>query len=698
MEKPDAKPSDNRGFHDWARSLVDDCLNRRLVWEGVWWENIAAYLGEFWVEWDIQTKRLREKIKKPDHRVRLPINLAQPAVRTELAKLTKNRPITDVLSRSNEERDLNAAEVGDKLLNNYAEREFHLPRVRRRMLQWVLMCGLGGLFVDWDPTLGDSLEFYRTEDGSPVLDPRVLQQYQEADNRARRRMGIRGPDVIPIGEITVREISPMAMGWDQSRIFIEDAAWCYISEVYDVEEVYRRWGVRPDSDPRAYPGVIEHRLLARFDLTSKLSIQGPKSQKLCVVHRLFVRPGHPWFPRGVEVVFTLSEFIGIQDFTFRHGELPLSVMGHIPLPISQFPLSVLQQLRGPVLEVSRTASQLIENRNLMANPIWRIPRQLQIKGETLQNRPGARVEYTHMPNVPPPEPVRMPEMPSYVRELIPTFKDFIQLISGQGETSQGQSPAGVRSGVQIQYLQEADDTRLGPTIQEFEETWERAALQILYGFAEKYTIPRSVVIYRRHSDNEVIDFINTMLDGIAGVKCQAGSAMPRSKAARQQFILDLWDRRLEQDPRKVRQMLELSEGDPDEWEIDLSQAARENRDMMRGLRPKVLEWYNHPAHHYEHRKWMKEEGFERLPQEIQEIAYQHDRLHTAFEQMQRMEAARMQMMLAGSPSGNPPPQQEQGSSSNGNGPESSEGQASEGPPEQFSETISPSSLIDAQPQ
>lgn len=688
---PDSKPNDRGSLHDWLISLRDDVTSRRSIWEGVWWENIATYTGDLWTEWNPYQKKLTTPVAKPDHRVRLPINLAQPAVRTELAKLTKNRPVPNVLAKSAEESDVNAADVGDKLLNNYAERQFHLPRVRRRMLQWVLMCGLGGIFVDWDETLGDHLDFYVDSEGNPVLDPRVIEQYDGMKKSDLKDLGIRR-NTTPIGEVVVEEISPMAFGWDQSKNYIENAWWVIIDQVMDVEEVNRRWGVRPEADGNAVPGVIEQRMLSQFDFTNRLVVRPINAQNLCIVHRMYIRPGHSWFPDGAHIAFTDQQIVKQEPFPFRHGELPLSVMGHIPLPIGQYAMSILQQLRGPVLETSRTVSQLIENRNLMANPPWAIPRQLQIRGRTIQNKPGLRLEYTHIPNVPAPQPVRMPDMPAYVRELIPTFREFINLISGQGETSQGQVPAGARSGVAIAYLQEADDTRLGPTVQEYEETIERFSSQLLAVIAQYYTIKRTISLYRRNAEPEVFDFEGSMLAGNTQVVVQAGSALPRSKAAKQQFILDLWDRRIEQDPRKVRQYLELAEGEADEWEIDLQQAERENKRMLMGERPSILEWYNHPAHHYEHRRFMKTQDFENLPPEIQRIFMDHDAIHTLFEKRQQMEMAAQQAMMAGGPGAPPPDPNAMGGGESMNGTNNPEG-----PPAQFSGQTPPSSLMNQQP-
>lgn len=680
-------------LHEWAMALVKEGRMRHRHWEGVWWENIAFYMGDFWVEWDIHKRRLVEPVHKPDHRVRMAVNLAQPAVRTELAKLVKNRPIMDVLSRSADQQDLNAAEVGDKMLNNYVEKKFHMPRVRRRMLTWVLQCGSGGILVDWDDTALGEVDVFHNAEGSPVFDPKLIEEYKQKYKETGEKETYKK---IPIGEMIVKELSPFQLLYDFSTNSFDEANWCIVSEVFDVEEVYRRWGVHVIPEPNVIPGIIENRLMGRMDLTGQLKERPIHAQKLCEVHQFWVKPGHPKFPNGLCLVFTKTVVIKESEYEYGHGELPVHWMGHIPLVTTQHSMSVLQQLRGPVLELSKTKSQLIENRNLMANPPWVIAKQLQISKE-FQNKPGLRIEFNFMPNVPPPKPVEMPEMPKYVSDMVESLKEDIREISGQGETSQGKVPPGARSGVAIAYLQEEDDTRLGTTVQELEEVMEGVAFQQLRIMAEKYDTPRLVSIRGVGRQAEVFDFTGNMLAGAHGVECQSGSALPRSKAAKQQYILDLWDRKLEQDPRKVRQMLELSEGEPDEWEVDLDQAQRENHELQEGTDPGVLEWYNHPAHHYEHRNFMKSAQFKGLPQETKELFMRHDEEHTHFEQQQAAEMAANQAAMQGGQQGSEggggaPPQ---GSSA----PVGANGQTQvQGPPSQFTSASSPRSLMEGAPQ
>ena len=628
---------DDLKLHEWCTRLVEDGRSIRSVHEAQWWENIATMGGDLWAEFNIHERKLVEQ-PKDDHRVRLPINLAQPIVRTEYAKLVKNRPIVNCLAGGNDQKALKGAEVGDKILADYMEREFHLARVRRRVLWWTLITGFAGIFNDYDEQARGKQELLVAPDGTPITDLRIMDAVKKHYRQIKK-----APKTVALhqGELKPTVLSPFQILYDFSKIYIEDGWWVIVSDAYDIDEAYMRWGVELEPNNKVQPGVLERRLLDRLDLSKKLSMKSPTAQNLVEVHRLFVKPGHRYFPDGAEIVFTDEELIKTTSFPFKHGELPVSTMGHIPAPYAQYAVSVVGSIKPPVLEVSRTTSQMIENRNLMANPPWLIPEQIKLKS-AITNKPGMRLRYQHMPNVPPPGPVQMPELPQYVKDLLPILKENVLEISGQGETSQGRVPPGARSGVAIAYLQEEDDTRLGPTVQEFEEMIERFSWQALQTIAEKYDTPRTVQLYRKHGEPEVFDFIGSMLDGVVGVIVQAGSALPRSKAAKQQFILDLWDRKLEQDPRKVREMLELSEGEPDEWDIDIRQAERENQKLSQGQQVDVLEWYNHPAHHYVHRRFMKSPEFEALPEEAQKLFIAHDALHTAWESKQMQDVQQWQ--------------------------------------------------------
>jgi hypothetical protein len=622
------KPENEEALHDWANTIIEDARALRRGHETAWWEQLCIYGGDLWVNYNPHSMRLEEP-DAPDHRVRLGINLTNPIVRTEYAKILKNKPILDWSARSGDKSDLDAAETADKIWSNYVEKKFAMPKVRREAVIWTLTAGMGAIFVDYDDSSDGQVDVIVGPDGEPVFDPEMQDQVKQYYKDQKK-----GPKTRPIpqGEFRIVPLGPMQWGWDFSTNDYTDAQWGFVSETYDVNTVYRRWGKEVTPGKQVRPNLLERRVLEKVDLTGTINgaTVTPDAQELVIVHRLFIRPGHRFFRDGAEIIFTEEELIDATPFPFGHGELPFSAMGHIPMPGSRYPLSVVSQIRDPVLEISKTESQLVENRNLMANPIWIEYDYHNIPEGKLTNEPGLRVKIPFRPNGSDPHPVEMPEMPNYVQALPKDLSEFINTISGQGETSQGRVPPGARSGVAIAYLQEEDDTKLGPTIQEFEEMIERMAWQLMRTMAERYDLPRTAIIPKKHSEPEVINWTGTMLAGVGGVNVQAGSALPRSKAAKQQFMLDLYQMGIETDPRKIKEMLELGEGQPEEWERDMEQAERENQKMSQGQPQKVLDWYNHMAHLVVHRRFMKTPEYEDMPPQIQKIYEDHDQLHQRF--------------------------------------------------------------------
>jgi hypothetical protein len=179
-----------------------------------------------------------------------------------------------------------------------------------------------------------------------------------------------------------------------------------------------------------------------------------------------------------------------------------------------------------------------------------------------------------------------------------------------------------------------------------------------------------------------------MIEGNTSVVAQAGSALPRSKAAKQQFMFDMWDRQLETDPRKVKEMLELGGGEPEEFELDLNEAEAENSLLNQGQAVEALMWQNHAAHHYQHRREMKSADWREKPPEIQQAYIEHDAQHSQHEDDLRQKQAEQDALAAALGGGGSP---------NGQLPVGENGQTGQAaPPFQSSET--PRSLVDEQPQ
>src|SRR5436190_20457615 len=269
MAKKQNPSGNDRQLHDWAMNILEDAVERRRSFEGEWWNNIAAYAGDLWSEFDPWTKKLTSTKPKP-WKSRMPINLIQPVVRTEYAKILKNKPITDVLAKSNDRTHLNSAEVGDDMLNQYAEEHCKIARVRRRMAWWTLITGFGFVFTDHNEKAMGEQEVLIGPDGQPIVDQRIIQAVQRHYREKHKKPKTKR---IPQGDLEIVAGGPFNLVWDMSKIFFEDAWWCIYTEVYDVDEVYNRWGVEIKGSDDALPGVIERRMLEGADLTGRIKMR-----------------------------------------------------------------------------------------------------------------------------------------------------------------------------------------------------------------------------------------------------------------------------------------------------------------------------------------------------------------------------------------------------------------------------------------
>jgi hypothetical protein len=272
-------------------------------------------------------------------------------------------------------------------------------------------------------------------------------------------------------------------------------------------------------------------------------------------------------------------------------------------------------------------------------------------------------------------------MPQQVENLLAGLREQILEISGQSEVSRGQVPAGARSGVAVAYMQEEDDTKIAPTVDNMEFAVALMGSLTLERFSQFYTFQRILRFYRRDGVFDVLKFKGADLKNNTDVVTQAGSAMPKSKAAKQQYTLELVSMGILTDPHEIKETLELGAGEPDDTNKSIAQAKRENNMMLHGVwnaqatpdgqvgegeegfkkmsaAVPVKQWHNHQVHIQQHTSIMMDEEFDDLAVGRPEVVRLFDE-HIAMHQQMLQQAAQQQAaMLAaqkGAPDGPPTP-------------------------------------------
>jgi hypothetical protein len=680
----------------------DRRIDLRRGYETVWWNNIALVIGDHYAQWNPTVGRFEDRDltwmedwdeKKP----RMVINHALTCARTELAKLTKSQPVMDVIANSDESVDIAAAKVGEAALD-YTTWKFKVPKKHRAAFWWMIQTGLGAVYVGYDH-LDDQAGYLEVlidpATGEPTFDParqREIKKEME-DGRLDEAQMVR----YPLGDLELKVFSPFQLLPDETATDFEEITDLITDEIADIDVLKGVYGskasdVRPESNMQL--GVMETRMLARAGVPGGVGANSNTVENGARVSTYWLLPsiyrGNKFLENGLMIRWTAGrkvlEFSKV--FPFQDGRMPFAFFQHIPSSTSIWPDCVINHIRGPNLEIDKTVSQLIENKDYMANPMWLIATQHKIKGE-VKNVAGAIVRYRHVPNIPPPQPVPGMQMPQQVENLLAGLREQILEISGQSEVSRGNVPQGARSGVAVAYMQEEDDTKIAPTIANLEGAMAYMGSLCLERYSQFYTFERILRFYRRDGVFDVRKFKGADLKNNTDVVCQAGSAMPKSKAARQQFELELISLGLERDPKKIEETLELGRGEPDDNDKAISQANRENNMMMFGTwtgqsHPgqegsfqkvptaiPVKKWHNHQIHIQRHTSIMMDEEFDDLSissPEIVRLFDEHIAMHQQVLNEQAQAQAQMLQAQKGAPDGPPTAASQPGMDANGVGP------------------------------
>lgn len=650
-------------------------LNRRRGQETQWWNNLSLLNGDHYSEWSPLKGEIIQKMPT-DTKVRIVINHALATARTELAKLSKSRPLMTVMANSDESGDIAATKVAMAVLDSL-EWKFGLPKVRKNALWWMIACGVSGIYVGYDPAEGidGNVEF--------VVDPStnepVFAKHELEDLQARVEAGELDQlptESWPLGDVEYKVYSAFQLLPDETATDFRLLKDLITTDIVDLGEIESTWGVKDISPEQTSLGTVERKMIAKYNIAP---YQTGDSDNAANVHSFWLMPGryshNSFLANGCLLRWCQNEELEFHEsFPFKDKRMPFAWFQHIPNNTTIWPDSILPHIRDANLEVDKIMSQMIEAKDHMANPMWRVATQSQVVGR-IKNQPGGQVKYVHVRDVPPPEPIPGIGVPQQVEELMMILRSSILEISGQSEPTRGRMPSGVRSGVQIAYMQEEDDSKIATTVEDYEWAVATMSSLSLSRVDQFYTLERTLRNYKRNGIFEVRKFKNTDLRGTTDVVPQSGSAMPKMKAARQEYILQLAQMGIMTDPRQIMEALEVGQGEPSDVEKDYAQAERENQMMLYGMNASdfaerygmkaqadegegqptaipVKEWHNHEVHIERHTSIMKDEEFERLQTTQPEVVRLFDE-HIAMHQQVLQQRMKAQMEMANAMKGAP---------------------------------------------
>lgn len=550
--------------------------------------NLAYYAGKQWISYDTVNRKLFEPPKNPSE-IRYVGNRIKKIVRTELAKVFKNQAVPQVIPASNNDDDIDSAVIGEKICE-WLEYELDLGQKDRDLVLWGLTTRICIIEPYWNTSKGDNISY---EGESPEDD----------------YSGKTGDVDIDIINLFECKYDPTAKQWEDVQWFCKEKVRTvdYVKEVYGVE-------VKPEDD------IVETNCLESQlrNLSTTWNTTTAKQTKNSVKVKEYWEKPSTKYPKGRRVTIANGELLayvddigfGDQDDTER--ELPFFPFVHIVIPGRVPGQSIIEDLIPVQREYNRVRSKIIEYNKKMSGK-WVIEEDSLV--DDITDADDQILEYHKHCN--PPKIEQPGNLGADVYKNLEQLLEEFYFISGQQEVSHGSTPAGVTSGVAIQFLQEQDDTVMGPTIRNYVRCKQKYMSYMLKMIRYMYREERTLKIVGKNKEIETVSFYGNEITS-TDVRISEGSMLHASKAGKQQWIMNLIQAGLlnpQQDRDIILKMLELGIDDElyDNTEIDRNQAQNEQTKWMQGdFSPDVRDFYNHTIHILEHNKFRKGSDYEKL--------------------------------------------------------------------------------------
>jgi hypothetical protein len=627
-------------------TLYEQAAQARKPFEEEWFLNLAFYEGNQWVFWN--GDRI-DMVRVEPHRILLVDNRLIGVVRTEVAKMTKQRPAFTVVPVGGDEDNLDSARLGERVMD-FEWKELKLRRKLRTALLWSRICSAGFWRVTWDKNGGDrAVNLLVDAAGKPILDSANRPvRAEDLDESALEQMtGVEARRVAE-GDVDVQARSPFQIFPDPLAEALDECEFLIEEVVKSEEYVFAHYGQHVAPDTPATSGIAQ----SRMSWTNNAAVPGGSSGSYqgVKVRELWRLPCSK-YPKGQHVVWAGNGVL--YDGPNPYGKLPYVMFPGIDVPGRFWPTTVVEQGRSPQAELNKVKSQVAENGNRFGNPALLESRQARVE---YSGRPGERVKFDDTVQNAVPSYLEPPNMPSYVVGRIEDAENAIREISGQHEVSNASVPTGVTAAAAINLLQEQDDTRLGPSVDDMEDALASAGTMILELVARYYSNSRMAVLSGEDGDWDFVDFRGEALRENTTVEVQAGSTFPKSKAARQAAMQEIFNLLIQYqvplNPRDIRKFFaDFEVGGLERLFADIAeddrQVTRENRRLMRAEQLPINSYDDHAFHIAGHTERQKTAVYERSTPEAMAAMEAHIMLH-------RQELLNAMPPPTGAPVGGPP--------------------------------------------
>ncbi len=590
----DVEKDDTQSILRFVSSTLSSQSSRRSFYENQWLYDIAQVAGFQWSH----IRRDNYQMEEPPSLVgqkKLVVNRLMPTIQGLSGRMGKTPPGWSAMPQSTDSEDVKAARAADSLLAQFW-RDLEMDEFEERLLIDMLTMGNIYWHAFWDTNRGRYIPNPNTPDTAHL------------------------PPFVREGDVNLRVVSPFELFRPLDVDHVDDWDWAIYARIYPLDWIKKKWPKHAaliNSDdrsegPEAYLRRVQN-LIASYRFPSAFG--SSVAQDSAVVKELHLRPTTSC-PKGLKATIVNEFVVEVEELPEKYLgtrlEMPFGYLWDIHVHGAAFKQSTTEHLVGPQRQFNLTESSLERAFAVMARLKYLAPRGANIAANAFTDQHGEVVEYNAVGGQKPEQmrPAPLPAYTQYYREGVLRNMDDI---SGQHEVSKAKTPAGVKAGIAIAFLQEKDDDRLAQRMRRFNRARTIIGEQLLTLAKVHYTSDRAVRIVGENGRHEILSLKGADLT-TTQVVVMPGSALPQSRAARQALVIESMRIGLIQDRQAALRVLELGDIEQvfQDQRLDENAAYMENEMLARGDQRQVRPWDDDDVHMRIHEQEMKRTEFEEM--------------------------------------------------------------------------------------
>lgn len=547
----------------------------RQPFEQKWIITLAFLAGKQYVFFN-QAAHMLQQLRRTRGRMRSVDNQLISRWRRQISDLIATPPIMSVVPNTNEDEDLKAAKVADKVLKAFWSNAKMKKKVRV-MGGWIFSCG--NVFLDdrWNGKLGPT----------------------EVDKKTGK--------LLYLGDVDCGIWSPFeilvpftTMGATE----IHEFPWM-------IKEKFRGLDYIESNYPRGGEVRAEQLPTGQVDLSSIMNFMGGVANTKvpgATVKEFYMRPCKK-YPRGLFLTGANGIILQQEDWPIDHFHM--EQFKDIDIPGLFWGKATAED----AIPLQKTWNRTISSINTF-NKNVALGKGLLPRGSSLDALPddthGEWLEYTPVLGHKP-EYMTHKGLPSTLLWSLDTTRRSFQDLYSQHEVTQGTNKSDLRSGDMARFLREQDSRGSVPTHAVFEESMEAVMGRVLKRIQQGYGTARMIKLKGEEGEFEVFAFKGADLRNNTDVSVKKDSSLPDSRLAREGRILQNFEKGLYGDPvdpkvrRRILNMLDDADTKDsfNELRLDEATARWENQLLLQGQSVVVNQYDNHAVHAEELNKFRK---------------------------------------------------------------------------------------------